>query len=239
MLAKKIPIVWVTGAGRGIGAAIAHAFGSIGAHVILSGRNLAQLEHTTGSITRLGYSASFLKCDVSSESSVKRAYKTIVRNYHNVDVLVNNAGITYFRSFKNTKVRDFDDVLATNLRGAFLCTKSVLPAMMKRNSGTIININSVAATTIFENSSAYAASKAGLLAMSRGLRFEVRKKGVRVIDILPGAVETLMWSKAERKKYHAKMMQPEDMAEVVVSAYRQLGRVLTEEIIVRPWGGDL
>lgn len=239
MSAEKIPIVWVTGASRGIGAAIAGAFAAIGAHVVLSGRNVSQLDRNTRKIRLVGQKASFVKCDVTSEASVTRAYKSIVKQYHLVDVLVNNAGVTCFRSFEKTAVRDFDAVLATNLRGTFLCTKSVLPAMVKRRSGVIINIISVAATTTFENSSAYAAAKAGTLAMSRGLRSEVRKKGVRVIDILPGAVETEMWHKAVRKKYHQKMMQPQDVADVVVSAFRQPQRVLSEEIVIRPLEGDL
>jgi 3-hydroxybutyrate dehydrogenase len=239
MPSEKIPIVWVTGASRGIGAAIARAFAAIGAHVVLSGRNVSQLDRNTQRIRLLGQKASFLKCDVTSEASVTRAYKSIVKQYQVVDVLVNNAGFTCFRSFEKTAVRDFDTVLATNLRGTFLCTKSVLPAMVKRRAGVIINIVSVAATTTFENSSAYAAAKAGMLAMSRGLRSEVRKKGVRVMDILPGAVETEMWHKAIRKKYHQKMMQPEDVADVVVSAFRQPQRALAEEIIIRPLEGDL
>ncbi len=239
MPSEKIPVIWVTGASRGIGAAIARAFAAIGAHVVLSGRNIRYLQRNTQRITRAGQKASFVKCDVTSEASVRRAYKSIVKQYHVVDVLVNNAGVTCFRPFEKTAVRDFDAVLATNLRGTFLCTKSVLPAMVKRRAGVIINIVSVAAITTFENSSAYAAAKAGMLAMSRGLRSEVRKKGVRVMDILPGAVETEMWDNAVRKKYHEKMLQPEDVADVVVSAFRQPQRVLAEEIVIRPLEGDL
>ncbi len=239
MPAEKIPIVWVTGASRGIGAAIARAFASIGAHVVLSGRTVKDLDRNTRKIRQLGQTASFLKCDVTSEASVLRAYRAIVKQYHHVDVLVNNAGVTCFKSFEKTAIRDFDTVLATNLRGTFLCTKSVLPSMVKRKGGVIINIVSVAAITTFENSSVYAAAKAGMLAMSRGLRFEVRKKGVRVMDILPGAVETEMWHDDARKKYREKMMQPEDVADIVVSAFRQPRRVLAEEIVIRPLEGDL
>lgn len=239
MPSETVPIVWVTGASRGIGAAIASAFAAIGAHVVLSGRDTRKLEENAQRITRAGQRASFVKCDVTSVASVTRAYKSIVRQYHVVDVLVNNAGVTCYNSFEKTAVRDFDVVLATNLRGTFLCTKSVLRAMVKRRSGVIINIVSVAATTTFENSAAYAAAKAGMLAMSRGLRSEVRKKGVRVMDILPGAVDTEMWHKAVRKKYHEKMMEPEDVADVVVSAYRQPQRALAEEIVIRPLEGDL
>ncbi len=239
MSAKKNPIVWVTGASRGIGAAIARAFASSGAHVVLTGRDVRALRQNALRIRELGGEASAIRCDVERENSVALAYKTILKKLKRVDVLVNNAGVTYFKPFEKTTVKDFDHVMATNLRGVFLCTKSVLPGMMRRGNGFIINILSVSATTTFKNSSAYAATKAGALALSRSLRAEVRKNGVHVIDILPGAVETDMWDRDERKKYHNKMMQPEDVAEVVVSVIRQPKRVLTEEIIIRPVEGDL
>jgi short-subunit dehydrogenase len=163
----------------------------------------------------------------------------IVRKWGSIDVLVNNAAVTYFKPFAQTTTREFDLLMATNLRGVFLCVKSVLPGMVKRKKGTIVNIVSVSATTTFLNSSAYSASKAGVLALSRCLRAEVRKKGIRVIDVLPGAVETEMWDRKARKKYGRRMMQPADVAGVVVSLFRQPGRVLTEEIVIRPLEGDL
>lgn len=239
MSAKHMPIVWVTGASRGIGAAIARAFAAAGAHVVLSGRNVRMLRRNAAAITMSGRQASTVRCDVSSQKSTARAWKIISGQFGKVDVLVNNAGITCFKSFQRTTVEDFDRVMATNLRGVFLCTKSVLPDMVRRRKGCIINIVSVSATTTFEDSSAYSATKAGVLALSRGLRAEVRKNGVRIIDILPGAVETEMWNRADRKKHHNKMMQPEDIAEIVVSVFRQPKRVLTEEIVLRPVEGDL
>ncbi len=239
MSGKQIPIVWVTGAGRGIGAAIARAFATAGTRVVLTGRDLRVLSQNAEKIRKLGGQASAVRCDVESERSVHLAYKKIFKKFGHVDVLVNNAGITYFKSFEKTSVKEYDHVMATNLRGVFLCIKSVLPGMTKRRSGIIINIISVSAITTFINSSAYSATKAGLLALSRSLRTEVRKNGIRVIDVLPGAVETEMWNRGERKKYHNKMMQPEDVAEVVISVFRQPKRVLTEEIVIRPLGGDL
>ncbi|MGA7159503.1 MAG: SDR family oxidoreductase [Bacteroidota bacterium] len=236
---KQIPIVWVTGASRGIGAAIARAFAESGAHVILSGRSLYALRRNAEEIRETGGRATVVRCDVESEKSVHLAFTTISKKIGRVDILVNNAGATYFKPFAKTTVKEYDHLMATNLRGVFLCIKSVLPGMVKRKKGSIINILSVSAITTFKNSSAYAATKAGLLALSRGLRSEVRKAGVRVVDILPGAVETEMWDRDERKKYHEKMMQPEDVAEIVVSIFRQPKRVLTEEIVIRPVEGDI
>ncbi len=239
MSAKQIPVVWITGASRGIGAAIARAFASSGAHVVLTGRDIRALRQNALKIRKLGGEATTVRCDVEQENSVALAYKTISKKLKKVDVLVNNAGVTYFKPFEKTTVKDFDHVMATNLRGIFLCTKSVLPGMLRRGNGFIVNILSVSANTTFKNSSAYAATKAGALALSRSLRAEVRRNGIRVIDILPGAVETEMWNRDERKKYHNKMMQPEDVAEVVVSVICQPKRVLTEEIVIRPVEGDL
>lgn len=234
-----VPVVWITGATKGIGLAIANAFAIIGCKVIVSGRNKTQLEINAGRIIDQGGFALPITCDVTSETSVRGAYANITKKVGDVDVLVNNAGVTIFESFEKTSIKEFDSIIATNLRGYFLCAKVVLASMLKRKKGHIINIHSVAAKDLFYNSSAYAAAKAGALAMSRNLRHEVRKKGVRVVDVLPGATETDMWNKSVRKKYHQKMLQPEDVADAVVSIYCQPQRLTTDEIVLRPVEGDL
>jgi NADP-dependent 3-hydroxy acid dehydrogenase YdfG len=234
-----VPVVWVTGATKGIGLAVANAFSVIGCKVIITGRNKFQLEINAGKIIDQGGYALPMVCDVTSETSVRSVMATITKKLGTVDVLVNNAGVTVFESFEKTTVKEFDQIVDTNLRGYFLCTKSVLTSMLKQKKGHIFNIHSVSATTTFLNSSVYSASKAGSLALSKSLRAEVRKKGIRVIDVLPGAVETEMWDKNSRKKFHSKMMQPEDVADAIVSVYCQPQRMTTDEIVLRPIEGDL
>ncbi|HTX18390.1 MAG TPA: SDR family oxidoreductase [Bacteroidota bacterium] len=233
------PVVWVTGASRGIGSSIGEAFASVGSHVALSARSAAPLDRVAKKIAAADGIAIPVPCDVRSPGSISRAHKIILSKLGAVDVLVNNAAITYFKRFDRTSLKDFDLLLGTNLRGPFLCTQAVLPAMLKRKRGTIINIISVSATTTFRDSSVYSASKAGLLAMTRCLRAEVREDGVRVIDVIPGAVDTAMWPDRVRKRHGVRMMRPAEVAEAVLSAYSLPDSILAEELVLRPKLGDL
>jgi 3-oxoacyl-[acyl-carrier protein] reductase len=239
MTKNEHELIWITGAGRGIGAAAAKSFASTGAHVIVSGRNQETLDRTAEDIRASGGRADAVTMDAANAESVRTAYETIASTFGTVDVLVNNAGVSTFKKFEQTLLEEFDAIIGTNLRGYFLCTQAVLPSMLEAGKGCIINIHSVAAVETFTNSSVYAASKAGSLAMMRGLRAEVRKRGVRIVDVLPGAVETEMWSQSNRTKHGSKMMQPDDIAEILISLYRQPERATTDEIIVRPREGDL
>jgi NADP-dependent 3-hydroxy acid dehydrogenase YdfG len=232
-------VAWVTGASKGIGFAIASALAKSKYTVFLTGRNHTALEHQAALLRRIGHDAYAVSCDVTSEVSVVAAYRHMITEREHVDLLINNAGVTYFTSFEETTVEQFDHIIDTNLRGTFLCIKQVLPAMLERQNGMILNIVSVAATTTYLKSSAYAASKAGMLALSRGLRAEVRKKGIRVIDILPGAVETEIWPSLTRQKFGSKMIRAEDIASLIVQVCQSPETILPEEIVVRPIEGDL
>jgi NADP-dependent 3-hydroxy acid dehydrogenase YdfG len=231
--------IWITGAGSGIGAAAAKAFARSGAHVIVSGRTEERLAATVEAVRAEGGRADAVCVDATDAESVRAAHESVASKYGRVGVLVNNAGVTVFKKFEHTSLEEFDAIIRTNLRGYFLCTQAVLPSMLAAGQGMIISIHSVTAVDTFTHSSVYAASKAGTLAMMRSLRAEVRKRGVRVVDVLPGAVETAMWSEANREKHGPEMMQPEDIAEILVSLRRQPERATTDEIIVRPIGGDL
>ena len=230
-------VVWITGASRGIGRAVAERLAGDGYRIALSARSAEALREIAGQFSE--ETALYVECDVRREESVHFAYRTIVERFGRVDVLVNNAGMGVFAPLVDLSVQEFDDMIATNLRGTFLCTKAVLPAMLKRKAGSVLNINSVSAVTAFTASSGYGASKAGALAMSRSLRAEVRDHNIRVIDIILGATETEIWDEEERDQYRGRMIQPEDVANIVPALLDANRRMMVEEIVVRPQRGDL
>lgn len=233
------PVVWVVGASSGIGREIARSFAAIGATVCVSGRRGHLLNRLCREIETTGGRAFSVAFDVSDPLKTSAAWKTVRKKAGPVDVLVNNAGITVFKPFADTSVREFHDIVATNLLGPVGCVKAVLPDMVRRRSGWVFNILSNAAVKTFEGSSAYTATKAGMLGFGRVLREELRTKNVRVVSILPGATDTPMWSAAARKRYRRRMMSAASVAEAVVSAYLMPADVVVDEMVIRPVGGDL
>jgi sepiapterin reductase len=232
-------VIWITGASTGIGREIAKVFSKSGYIVVVSSRRKSRLVGIVSEIKFAGREASAFVCNVASERSVQLTLKRIIEKYGRIDALINNAGVTAFKSFLETKVYDFDYIMNINLRGAFLCMKAVLPKMVKARRGHIINILSVAANTVFENSSVYSASKAGLLSLSQSIRKEVRKLNIKVSNILPGAVETPMWDARTRQKYKNRMISPADIAEITLQVFNQPKKVLIEDVVVRPVKGDI
>lgn len=213
--------VWLTGASRGIGQAIAE-MGALQEGVVVSATTRAE-------------------CDVTHAASVAAAHAHIVAQHGPVDVLINNAGIGRFEDLSTMSYKDFDETMAVNLRGPFLCIKNVLPSMIEHKRGMILTINSVSAITTFTGCSAYGASKAGLLALTRSLRAEVRQHGIRVTDLLVGATSTEMWDAAARTEHAETMMLSSDIAGHVWTIVGTLDdpRSMIEEIIIRPQHGDI
>jgi short-subunit dehydrogenase len=235
----KKKIAWVTGASTGIGRETAKLLSKNNYIVVATARRKSRLVSLVQEIKFADNEASAFVCDVSSERSVFNTYKRIKERYGKVDLLVNNAGVTFFKSFLDSKIYDFDYLMNINLRGSFLTIKSVLPQMLKKRSGHIINILSVAAKSDFEDSSLYAASKAGLLALSNVLRTEVRGYNIKVTNLMPGAVDTPIWDSKTRQKKKNRMMSPESIASVVLDVVNKPNRLQIEEIILRPQKGDL
>ena len=232
-------IIWVTGGSSGIGKAIVYNFAKINCKVYLSGRRNSELERTVREFAKEKLKVFAIPCNVASELNVSQVVKSIIKENGRIDCLVNNAGITVFKSVEDTSTREAKDIINTNLLGAIYCSKSVLPFMIEKRSGLIINISSFASKEVFLKSAVYSASKAGLNAFSNCLREEVRKYGIKVVNILPGPTETPMWDKEIRKISLDRMMKAEDLAHLVVSTFLQPNNLVTEEIVVRPLTGNL
>lgn len=235
---KKASGIWVTGASSGIGKAISKEFSRIGSKVFISSRRRAELERLKNELNEENLSVDIFPCNIASSANVDQTAKKIL-SIHPIDCIVNNAGITSFKLAEDNSVKEIEDVIQTNLLGPIYTIKALLPSMIKQNGGTIINILSVVTKKVFTNSSAYAASKSGLLAYSNSLREEVRKYNIRIINVIPGATNTPIWSNEKRQKFGERMMSPAEVAQVVVWLYLQKGTLVTEEIIIKPILGDL
>ncbi|MCZ7556320.1 MAG: SDR family oxidoreductase [Bacteroidia bacterium] len=230
-------VVWVTGASAGIGRATAGAFLNAGARVVASARTMERLEAAFEGVDN--ENLLLLPCDVADETAVQAAGQKIASQSGGVDILVNNAGTTVFRPFLSSTIEDFDTLHSTNLRGPFLCTQAVLPGMIEKGRGAVVMVSSMAAVHAFPDSSVYSAGKAGLKAMADCLRLEVRKSGIRVISVFPGATYTEIWPTRVLEKHGEKMMQPEDVASAIVHACSAPHGVMYEEIFMQPIGGGL
>ncbi len=184
-------VVLITGGSSGIGFATANAFLEEGAKVAITGRNVARLDRA---VRRLGSPGRVLGIpgDVSKAADAKRFVVRTERTLGPLDVLVNNAGIYVQKSTEDLTEREWDSVLDINLKGAFLCTKYALPGMIRRRRGNIINVASDSALVATPLSSAYCASKGGMVLFTRVLAVDHAKDGIRANAICPGNVETPM-----------------------------------------------
>lgn len=211
----------VTGGNRGIGRAIALQLAEAGADIMINYvGDPAEAEATTAECRSYGVKAACCFADISQEQAVEELFAEMVRQLGGVDILVNNAGITRDALLLRLSPADFDAVLATNLRGTFLCMKQASKLMMKQRFGRIINISSVVALRGNAGQVNYAASKAGIIGMTKSLAKELASRNVTVNALAPGFIETAMTAElpeAVRGKMlesipAGRMGQPEDVA---------------------------
>jgi len=185
-------IALVTGASQGIGRACALELARAGATVALAARNEAKLAEVAAEIEAAGGQAAAFALDVSSEESIKAGAKAVIERFGKVEILVNNAGITRDGLMLRMKRPDWDAVIGTNLTGAFLLTQALLSPMLKNRWGRIVNISSVVGRTGQAGQANYAASKAGLIGLTRSMAREFAARGITVNAVAPGYIETPM-----------------------------------------------
>ena len=200
-------IALVTGASQGIGRACALELVRAGAVLVLAARNQEKLAEVKEEIARLGGKATAVALDVSNEESIKAGAKAVLEQFGKVEILVNNAGITRDGLMLRMKRADWDDVLGTNLTGAFLLTQALLSPMLKNRWGRIINISSVVGRTGQAGQANYAASKAGLIGLTRSMARELGSRGITVNAVAPGYIETPMTAVLDEKLRMAMVAQ--------------------------------
>ena len=227
----KGAVAIITGASKGIGSEIAIALANEGVTVVLAARNSESLMSVQSKIENQGGTARVITTDVTSEHSVKNLAVETIKHFGKIDILINNAGVGVYTNVIDMKTADYEAMMNVNLKGVFLCSREVLPAMIKQKRGEIINIASLAGKNSFAGGSVYSATKWGLIGFGRSLMLEVRDHNIRVVTICPGSVNTHF---ADKESDRPEIIQPEDVAHTVLFDLTMPNRVNVSEIDIRP-----
>jgi NADP-dependent 3-hydroxy acid dehydrogenase YdfG len=232
-------VALVTGAGRGIGRAIALAFAAEGAAVVLVARSRADLASVAAEIRERNGRALAIPTDVTQDGAVEAMIEQALTDLGRIDVLVTSAGTAAFGAVAESKPADWDTMLALNLRAVMVCCRAVLPAMLRQRAGTILNVGSIASKRALPGSAVYTATKTAVDAFSRVLAEELRPHGVRVGVLVAGAVDTPLWDSMGASPPREKMLRPEDVARAAVLMATLPPHAALEELTLLPAGGIL
>ena len=233
------PVILITGASQGIGAAIAKVFAREipGVRLALVARHAQNLATVARACAKAGATAEAFVCDVSEEAAVAALAAAVTQRYGTVDVLINNAGVFAGAPFAETAVAEFDRIVAANLRSAFLVTRALVPAMLRRGRGDVFFMSSVAGLGAYPNGAAYCAAKFGVTGLAKVLRAETKGTGLRVCCVHPGATWSPSWAASGLKP--ERIMPAADVARAFLDVYRLSRRTVVEEIVLRPEQGDV
>ena len=237
MTAKKL--VLVTGASSGIGKGIARKLCSHGYELVLTSRSEEKLLSIKQEYDDMAWKSHIVPCDLTNELEVDNLYNEC-RKIGFVDCVISNAGVGFFSSIANMKVRDWDLQIDTNLKASFLLTRHFVKEMKSNKQGKFIFINSVAGQYghSFSNSTAYVASKYGLKGFADSLRTELREFNIKVTSVFPGAIDTNFWNSINVEFPRDEMLSVEDLAETILHAIESPNSSVIEDVVVRRTAGD-
>lgn len=244
MASLKNKIVFITGATSGIGHASALAFAAKGAKLILAARRMDRLKaFAKGLKLKYGTETKLVQLDVRNKNQVAAAIKSLTAEWQKIDVLLNNAGLSRgLDKLHEGSMQDWDEMLDTNVKGLLYVSRAVIPLMVKRNSGHIINIGSIAGHEVYPKGNVYCASKHAVDAITKGMRMDLVDTNIRVTTIDPGLVETefsIVRFHGDAKKAKAvytgiKALTPDDVADAVIYAATRPENVQVAELILLP-----
>ncbi len=228
VLTDKIAVV--TGAGSGIGEAIATLLHEEGAKVVLAGRNKDKLQNVANQLAQ--DSVKVVPTDVTNKEEVDELMKIAQQTFGGLDIVINSAGQMLSSKIADYQVDEWDSMIDVNIKGTLYTAQAALPTMLEQSSGHLINIASISGFEVTKSSTIYSATKAAVHTITQGLEKELAKTGVKVTSISPGMVDTAItaaYNPSDRKK-----LDPQDIAEAVLYALTQPKHVNVNEITVRP-----
>jgi NAD(P)-dependent dehydrogenase (short-subunit alcohol dehydrogenase family) len=237
-LTSKVAIV--TGASRGIGRAVSVALAQEAATVVLAARSIRKLQETADKVTEAGGKAEIVVTELTEEESIKNLVKVTHEKFGRLDILVNNAGVTHSAKLEDTITEDWEHCMQINARAPFILCREALPLLKKSQAGYIINIASVVGVKGYPLQSAYTSSKHALRGMTISLAEEVKGSNIRVHLLCPGGVDTELVQKVRPDIKKDELMQPEEIAELVLYLVTHKGNAVIDELHIRratstPW----
>ncbi|MHA2344128.1 MAG: SDR family oxidoreductase, partial [Candidatus Hodarchaeales archaeon] len=229
-------VALVTGATKGIGKAICNKLIELDMNLIITARNLESLKDLKADLQTKGKGKIiFLEADLTKEPDIKSLVEKAMKHFGNIDVLINNAGVGLYKRIDRFELSDYNYIFDLNVKGVFLLTKYVVPYMIERKVGHIINISSIAGKNGFKTGSLYSASKHAIQGFTWSLREDVKEYGIKVTAVCPGSVVTGFGGKNMDKVSQVEWsLEPEDVAHAIGFLVTESDTVNTAEIIIKP-----
>jgi len=228
----------LTGASRGLGRHLAHRLARAGMHVALCARNATDLQAVADEVAAEGGSASIHPLDVRNTEAIHATVQAILAERGAIDVLINNAGLSWYKPLVEWTTEEVETVLTVNLNGLIHMTHAVLPHMLERKAGQIINIASDIGRRAIPNMAPYVAAKHGVVGFSGSVLREVKEHGIRVSVLLPGIIDTYFGGAEEGSRDPSWAMDPQHVADVIHTILTQPKTIILDEVTVHPLGQD-